>query len=88
MQVAKKAQRKGVGRKKKRVGYVAPTPCPVTDGDNDVTKLGTGKMADWPPVHQTFKVVSIQCCVLQTCNAIIEVIFFTKHQEKIQNIAI
>ena len=75
------------GRKKKS-GLRSADAVPVTDGDNDVTKLGTGKMADWPPVHQTFKVVSIQCCVLQTCNAIIEVIFFTKHQEKIQNIAI
>ena len=37
MQVATKARRKGVGRKKKkRVGYVAPTPSFfVTDAVND-----------------------------------------------------
>ena len=44
MQVATKARRKGEGRKKKRTGYVAPTPSFFfSDGDNDVTKLGDEK---------------------------------------------
>ena len=61
-------------KRKKSSGNVAPTPISlVADADSDVTKSGTGKIADWPPVvtvvckfrqkPRNFWQNSLPCCI-------------------------